>query len=181
MYNKSIFTILETVKTEFLIFLERKYSKILKPKNIKKHIQLILITRIFGNAASLITLLLSIIILLRPKLRCPRNYVHINLFIAYLVRTFMTALSELATRSDPHSKRKLILTDSYHDDDQDMFFCRSVVSFFRYSSSAYHMAILSEAIYLVLLLKFPYYNELRGSKFCILITWLLPILWVLAK
>lgn len=37
----------------------------------------------------------------------------------------MTALSELATRSDPHSKRKLILTDSYHDDDQDVtfYFC----------------------------------------------------------
>lgn len=34
---------------------------------------------------------------------------------------FMTTLSELVTRSDPHSKRKLILTDSYHDDDQDVF------------------------------------------------------------
>lgn len=34
----------------------------------------------------------------------------------------MTTLSELVTRSDPNSKRKLILTDSYHDDDQDVIF-----------------------------------------------------------
>lgn len=52
-----------------------------------------------------------------------------------------------------------------------MTLCRVTVSIFRYSGSIYHMAIFSEAIYLVLLLKFPYYNELRGSKFCIVISW----------
>lgn len=105
----------------------------------------------------------------------------------------MIILSEQATKTDPHSKRKLLfLTDSHYENDENvnfieikftkiklnkyhvilkMFLCRFVVSFFRYSGSTYHMAILSEAIYLVLLLKFPYYNELRGSKFCILITW----------
>ena len=42
---------------------------------------------------------------------------------------------------------------------------------FRYSGSVYHVAIFAEAIYLVLLLKFPYYNEAKGSKFCIIISW----------
>lgn len=42
---------------------------------------------------------------------------------------------------------------------------------FRYSGSVYHVAIFAEAIYLVLLLKFPYYNELKGCKFCIFISW----------
>lgn len=42
---------------------------------------------------------------------------------------------------------------------------------FRYSGSVYHTAILSEALYLVLLLKYPYYNEMKGSKFCILLSW----------
>ena len=49
--------------------------------------------------------------------------------------------------------------------------CKLMMTIFRYSGSVYHVAIFSEAIYLVLLLKFPYYNEDRGSKFCIIISW----------
>lgn len=43
--------------------------------------------------------------------------------------------------------------------------------FFRYSGSVYHTAIMSEALYLVLLLKYPYYNELNGSMPYILVSW----------
>ena len=46
-----------------------------------------------------------------------------------------------------------------------------LISFFRYSGLVYHVAILSEAIYLMMLLKFPYYSESKGCKFCILTTW----------
>ncbi len=49
--------------------------------------------------------------------------------------------------------------------------CRILISFFRYSGLVYHVAILSEAIYLMLLLKFPYYSESKGCKFCIIATW----------
>jgi hypothetical protein len=49
--------------------------------------------------------------------------------------------------------------------------CKIMMTLFRYSGSVYHMAIFSEAIYLVLLLKFPYYSELKGCKFCIFISW----------
>ncbi len=49
--------------------------------------------------------------------------------------------------------------------------CRFIISIFRYSGSVYHVSIFSEAIYLMLLLKFPYYSEKKGSKFCILTSW----------
>ena len=42
---------------------------------------------------------------------------------------------------------------------------------YRYSGSVYHSAIFGEALYLVLLLKFPYYSESKGSRFCILLSW----------
>ncbi len=42
---------------------------------------------------------------------------------------------------------------------------------YRYSGSVYHSAIFSEALYLVMLLKFPYYSESKGSRFCILLSW----------
>ena len=46
-----------------------------------------------------------------------------------------------------------------------------IITLFRYSGSVYHVSIFSEAIYLVLLLKFPYYSEKKGSKFCIIMSW----------
>lgn len=45
------------------------------------------------------------------------------------------------------------------------------MSIYRYSGSVYHVAIFSEAFYLVLLLKFPYYNEKKGCKFSIITSW----------
>lgn len=42
---------------------------------------------------------------------------------------------------------------------------------FRYTGAVYHAAIFAEALYLVLLLKFPYYSEKRGSIFCIALSW----------
>ncbi|CAF1011690.1 unnamed protein product [Brachionus calyciflorus] len=146
--------------------------------SIENRLEYILNLRIIGNAASLISLVLSILVLCRPKLRCPRNYVHINLFISFIFRSLMILLTETATKVDPHAKRKFFFNSLSNGSSKDMFLCRFTVSFFRYSGSTYHMAILAEAIYLVLLLKFPYYNELKGSKFCILLTWTAPILWV---
>lgn len=72
------------------------------------------------------------------------------------------------------------------------------MTIFRYSASVYSVAITTEAFYLMLLLKFPYYSEKKGSKFCIIISWgsfliyfvlcivlfnyfkiVLPFLWIL--
>ncbi|RNA31080.1 Vasoactive intestinal polypeptide [Brachionus plicatilis] len=57
--------------------------------------------------------------------------------------------------------------------------CRFSMTIFRYSASVYSVAITTEAFYLMLLLKFPYYSEKKGSKFCIIISWVLPFLWIL--
>ena len=45
------------------------------------------------------------------------------------------------------------------------------MTIFRYSASVYSVAITTEAFYLMLLLKFPYYSEKKGSRFCIVISW----------
>lgn len=46
-----------------------------------------------------------------------------------------------------------------------------MMSIYRYSESVYYVAIFSEALYLVLLLKYPYYSERKGARFCIALTW----------
>jgi hypothetical protein len=67
----------------------------------------------------------------------------------------------------PYPKPKAVNTELYHK----FVLCRIMVAVFRYSGSVYHMAIFSEGLFLVLLLKFPYYDEKKGSTLCILLSW----------
>ena len=107
-------------------------------------------------------------------MRCPRNQVHVNLFCAFVARTVLVMLVDTVNKalqehtnanSGSSTAAKTPQTIKY------LTICRSIVTIFRYTGSVYHMAIFSEAIYLVLLLKFPYYNESKGANFCILISW----------
>ena len=49
--------------------------------------------------------------------------------------------------------------------------CKFMMVMLRYTGSAYHVSIFVEAVYLVLLLKYPFYNESKGCKYCIILTW----------
>lgn len=149
---------------------------------IEDHMKYFIIIRVCGYVISGFSLFLSISILLKPKLRCPRNFVHINLFLAFSLRTILVMLvdSILNVGSPKFLSIDTNVTNSAElikNVDKGYIACKIMVSIYRYSGSVYHMAVFSEAIYLVLLLKFPYYNELKGCKFCILITWTLPFLW----
>ena len=46
-----------------------------------------------------------------------------------------------------------------------------MIAIFRYSGSVYYVGIFSEALYLVLLLKYPYYDEKKSLLVCLLVTW----------
>lgn len=94
-------------------------------------------------------------------MRCPRNYVHINLFLAFIFRTILVGLVDSILKNTPTLNRN----ENKHIP------CKIMMIIFRYSGSVYHVAIFSEAIYLVMLLKFPYYNEMKGCRFCIIASW----------
>ena len=90
---------LKNINTSEPIWTLSDYSQCFKPIlcndtkcSFEHHVKYIVTMRIVGYAASMVSLVLSIIILLRPKLRCPRNFVHINLFVAFSVRTILTIL-----------------------------------------------------------------------------------------
>ena len=107
------------------------------------------------------------------KLRCPRNLVHVNLFLTFCLRTILimivdilrvkTSLFKMASKSSSAN----IITDG----DKIYSVCRAVITLFRYSGSVFHTAITTEAIYLTLLLRFPYYSEKKGSRFSIITSW----------
>lgn len=127
-------------------------------------------------------------------MRCPRNNIHVNLFVTFCLRTVSimivdilrqkTDIFKISTNSsdtevdhDPvsHLSVCLILVFFFYDNfsglKQKYRTCRSIIMVFRYSGSVYHAAITTEAVYLMLLLRFPYYSEKKGSKFSIITSW----------
>nr|QVK45719.1 G protein-coupled receptor [Proales similis] len=144
---------------------------------LEDHIRYVIILRIIGYSASFTTLAISIAAFLtRRKLRCPRNLVHINLFVAFKVHmlsviAFNHIIEMKIEESDPSALLNTV--------DDRFLLCKFMASIFRYTGSVYHAAIFSEAFYMVLLLRYPFYDEMKGWKFCIGLTWLLPLAWVL--
>jgi hypothetical protein len=123
------------------------------------------------------------------KMRCPRNNVHINLFVAFTLQAILALLIEILQNKTSIFEIQENPKDADYipqlDNDQRYISCRLLWTIYRYFHSVYTCAITIEAVYLSLLLKFPYYSEKQGSKFCMIISWILPItwifIWVLAK
>lgn len=162
-----------------------KFEACFAPKNpdenfyieLSKHYEYMLILRIIGYVISILSLSVSILIVIGIKrLRFPRNYVHLNLFIAIILRLIFTIISTEVIDKYSKNRGKIPKNDIYTDN--ALILCRLSVIIFRYTGSVYHVAIFSEALYLVLLLRYPFYCEKRGSKFCILMSWFLPFLWM---
>jgi hypothetical protein len=93
----------------------------------------------------------------------------LNLFIAIILRLIFTIISTEVVDKYSKNRGKIPKNDIYTDN--ALILCRLSVIIFRYTGSVYHVAIFSEALYLVLLLRYPFYCEKRGSKFCILMSW----------
>ncbi|CAF0953379.1 unnamed protein product [Brachionus calyciflorus] len=153
-------------------------------KIMEIHLNNIIPIKLISYFISFVSLIISIFILSRPRLRCPRNYVHINLFVTFCFRVFSVVFVDYlrydskAFGMQPKGSN-LSQYLSANDSDGKFNLCRFSMVMFRYSASVYNVAITTEAVYLMLLLKFPYYSEKKGSKFCIAISWVLPILWII--
>jgi hypothetical protein len=115
-------------------------------------------------------------------MRCPRNNIHINLFAAFTLQAILALLIEiLQNKTSIFQIQETPKDENYIpqlDNDQRYIKCRVLWTIYRYFHSVYTCAITIEAVYLALLLKFPYYSEKQGSKFCMAVSWLLPVSWI---
>jgi hypothetical protein len=116
-------------------------------------------------------------------MRCPRNYIHLNLFVAFTMQAIIALLIEILKNKTSIFEIKETPKDQNYnsqlDNDDRYIPCRAIWTIYRYFHSVYTCAITTEAVYLSLLLKFPYYSEKEGSKFCMVVSWLMPISWIL--
>nr|AKC34089.1 parathyroid hormone receptor-like protein bf98B [Branchiostoma floridae] len=119
-----------------------------------------------GYSLSLASLTIALIILIYFKrLHCTRNYVHMHLFVSFMLRATMVLVrdkalySEGGTRSTPG--------------------CKVVQTIFMYFMATNYFWILVEGLYLHNLIFFSVFTERKVLKWFVAIGWGFPVLFVI--
>ncbi|XP_066579805.1 vasoactive intestinal polypeptide receptor 2 [Amia ocellicauda] len=126
-----------------------------------------------GHSLSLITLTTgSTILCLFRKLHCTRNYIHLNLFLSFILK----AVSILV-------KDDILFPHSMDCTESSLIGCKSVLAFLQYCVMANFFWLLVEGIYLHTLL--VVFSENRHFKIYVFVGWGIPavvvIAWTMAR
>uniref|UniRef100_F6WUD5 Gastric inhibitory polypeptide receptor n=1 Tax=Monodelphis domestica TaxID=13616 RepID=F6WUD5_MONDO len=124
-----------------------------------------------GYSLSLVALLLALLLLSSfRKLRCTRNYIHVNLFVSFVFRA-----AAILTRD------KLLPTLGLRTGHpaQTLATCRVAQIVTQYCVSANHMWLLVEGVYLYSLLVLTAFSEERHFRCYLFLGWGVPALFVI--
>ncbi|XP_075936679.1 vasoactive intestinal polypeptide receptor 2-like [Anarhichas minor] len=125
-----------------------------------------------GHSLSFITLLTStIIICLFRKLHCTRNYIHLNLFLSFMLRAAAVL-----------TKDTLLFSDDQNTDcstQPSLVGCKAILVFFNYFIMANFFWLLVEGLYLHTLLLVIHSYSTRLSVY-LLIGWGIPFVFMVA-
>ncbi|CAG7728508.1 unnamed protein product, partial [Allacma fusca] len=144
-----------------------------------------------GYAVSLVSLVLALIILISIKrLRCPRNTLHMHLFVSFFLRAFMTILKSMLfvngiglpnSISFPTEEDGVAPFKTNHPNWE----CKLVVSFWQYALVANYFWILMEGLYLHNLIFLAPFSDSSAITLYVILGWGCPILvvssWVLSR
>ncbi|XP_056276382.1 vasoactive intestinal polypeptide receptor-like isoform X2 [Pseudoliparis swirei] len=123
-----------------------------------------------GHSVSLISLSIAIIILcLFRKLHCTRNYIHMHLFVSFMLKAVAVFIKDV------------VLYDIGETDNcQSPVGCKAVVVFFQYGVMASYFWLLVEGLYLHTLLAVSFFSERKYFWWYILIGWGAPAIFISA-
>ncbi|KAK5897945.1 hypothetical protein CgunFtcFv8_015404 [Champsocephalus gunnari] len=125
-----------------------------------------------GHSLSLITLLTStIIICLFRRLHCTRNFIHLNLFLSFMLRAVAVLIKDELLFSDDHN------TDC--STQPSLVGCKASLVFFNYFIMANFFWLLVEGLYLHTLLLVIHRYSTRLSSY-MLIGWGIPFVFMVA-
>ncbi|KAM5135058.1 vasoactive intestinal polypeptide receptor-like [Mantella aurantiaca] len=122
-----------------------------------------------GYAASLLALVSAISIFsLFRKLHCPRNFIHMNLFVSFIIRSAAVFVKDAILFADEDVDHCTMSTGG----------CKAAMAFFQYSVLANFSWLLVEGMYLHTLLTLTFTSQRRYFWWYIVIGWGLPALTI---
>lgn len=142
-----------------------------------------------GYSVSLFTLIIAFIILASfKKLRCPRNILHMHLFISFILRAALSLLKNslfvggLGLASDI----AVAVDGQYiHDEMTLNWSCKLLISLWQYFILANYSWILMEGLYLHNLIFLALFSDTSAITTYIILGWGLPLLcvipWVIVR
>uniref|UniRef100_A0A8C5DWH3 Pituitary adenylate cyclase-activating polypeptide type I receptor-like n=1 Tax=Gouania willdenowi TaxID=441366 RepID=A0A8C5DWH3_GOUWI len=122
-----------------------------------------------GYSTSLVSLTMAMVILCRfRKLHCTRNFIHMNLFVSFILRAISVFIKDGVLYAKEDSEHCFIHTLE----------CRAVMIFFHYCVLSNYFWLFIEGLYLFTLLVETFFPERRYFYWYILIGWGTPTLCV---
>nr|XP_056713120.1 vasoactive intestinal polypeptide receptor-like [Euleptes europaea] len=129
-----------------------------------------------GHSLSLVTLTLGLIVLcIFRKLHCTRNYIHMHLFMSFIMRAIAVFVKDVILFESGESDHCHVSTVG----------CKAAMVFFQYCIMANFFWLLVEGLYLHNLLVISFFSEKKYFWWYILIGWGAPTLftsaWAITK
>ncbi|KAG5341736.1 PTH1R protein, partial [Acromyrmex charruanus] len=158
---------------------------------IKKFLPVVKIISKLGYSISLFTLIIAFCILAtinlspigRRKLRCPRNILHMHLFVSFVMRAFMALLKNMLFVSGLGVADAVIkVTEGYWllDEKESNWQCKTFTSLWQYFILANYSWILMEGIYLHNLVFLALFTDANSSiVYYVIFGWGLPAIFIL--
>ncbi|XP_072909061.1 vasoactive intestinal polypeptide receptor-like [Hemitrygon akajei] len=139
------------------------------PGDQKQLYQVVMTSYTIGHSLSLISLTVAIVILCSfRKLRCTRNYIHMNLFLSFILRAISVFVKDLVLFEGVESDCSTSNTG-----------CKAAMVLSHYCVMANYFWLLVEGLYLHTLLAITF-SERRYFRWYMLLGWGLPLLFVIA-
>ncbi|XP_076093314.1 secretin receptor-like isoform X2 [Mytilus galloprovincialis] len=152
------------------------------PTLVQQHLENIKIMYNVGYGISLVSLSLAVFVMVYfRRLHCPRNTVHVNLFISFILRSLVTIIRDnvlvqgLGLPGDVEQTpydTVIFITNGTHWE------CKLLFTTFYYILSASYMWIFVEGLHLYILIMVSVFSERKCVRWYILLGWGLPTLSV---
>ncbi|XP_040115621.1 pituitary adenylate cyclase-activating polypeptide type I receptor isoform X2 [Oryx dammah] len=122
-----------------------------------------------GYSTSLVTLTTAMVILCRfRKLHCTRNFIHMNLFVSFMLRAISVFIKDWILYAEQDSNHCFVSTVE----------CKAVMVFFHYCVVSNYFWLFIEGLYLFTLLVETFFPERRYFYWYIIIGWGTPTVCV---
>ncbi|XP_017566845.1 vasoactive intestinal polypeptide receptor isoform X2 [Pygocentrus nattereri] len=146
------------------------YSLNLTDENVGEFLGSVRTGYTIGHIVSLIFLIIAIFILcFFRKLHCTRNYIHIHLFLSFILKAIAVIMKDVI----------LYGVEEQDDCSPGSVGCKAAMVFFQYGIMASFFWLLVEGLYLHAILAVSFFSHRKYFRWYILIGWGVPAVFII--